>query len=104
MIPAALFDLSEVEALDVAVVGAGGAGMAVALILGLKPLLVENTDGLGGTSVYSSGGARIPNTRHVAAVGTDDGFEKAEPYLRNSIENESPESMRTAYRHPVRFG
>ncbi len=100
MIPAALLDISEDQAFDVVVVGAGGAGMAAALfaaIAGLKPLLVERTHRLGGTTAYSAGSAWIPNTHHAAAVGADDSLEKAALYLRNSIGNESPESMRMAF-------
>lgn len=81
-------------------VGTGAAGLSAALsaaILGLKPLLIEGTDKIGGTSAYSAGSAWIPNTRHAAAVGADDSIEKAALYLRSSVGNESPEALRLAF-------
>lgn len=100
MIPRNLAEIPDGEGFDVVVVGAGGAGMAAALfaaIAGLKPLLVESTGSLGGTTAYSAGSAWIPNTSHAADVGADDSIEKAATYLRNSVGNESPESMRLAF-------
>jgi succinate dehydrogenase/fumarate reductase flavoprotein subunit len=100
MTPANLSDLRENDVFDVVVVGSGVAGMSAALfaaIAGLKPLLVERTDRLGGTSAYSAGSAWIPNTHHAAAVGADDSVEKAALYLRHSVGNESPESLRMAF-------
>ena len=82
------------QSFDVIVVGAGAAGMSVALfaaISGLKPLLVEHTDHVGGTSAYSAGSAWIPNTHHAALVDAEDSLEKAALYLRHSVGNESPE-------------
>jgi len=100
MIPAKLSELPGQDAFDVLVVGAGVAGMSAALfaaIAGLRPLLVEHTDHLGGTSAYSAGSAWIPNTHHAATVGADDSIEKAALYLRHSVGNESPESLRMAF-------
>jgi succinate dehydrogenase/fumarate reductase flavoprotein subunit len=100
MIPVRLTDIPEGQSFDVIVAGAGAAGMSAALFAamsGLKPLLVEHTDRVGGTSAYSAGSAWIPNTRHAGLVDADDSIEKAALYLRHSVGNESPESMRMAF-------
>jgi hypothetical protein len=84
----------------VVVVGSGAAGLSAALcaaILGLKPLVIEATDKIGGTSAYSAGSAWIPNTRHAATVGAEDSLEKAALYLRSSVGNESSEALRLAF-------
>jgi succinate dehydrogenase/fumarate reductase flavoprotein subunit len=100
MIPVRLTEIPDGQSFDVIVVGAGAAGMSVALfaaISGLKPLLVEHTDHVGGTSAYSAGSAWIPNTHHAALVDAEDSLEKAALYLRHSVGNESPESVRMAF-------
>lgn len=95
-----LRDLGEGEAFDVVVVGAGGAGLAAALfaaIAGLKVILVERTDQVGGTTAYSAGSAWIPNTSHSVRVGADDSIEKAAIYLNHSVGKQSSEAMRLAF-------
>lgn len=49
---------------DVLIVGSGGAGLSAALrchLHGLRPLLVEKADTLGGTTAWSGGGLWVPN-------------------------------------------
>lgn len=100
MSPVNLTAFPDGQAFDVVVVGSGVAGMTAALVAaisGLSAVLVERTDRVGGTSAYSAGSAWIPNTHHAAEVGADDSIEKAALYLRHSVGNESPESMRIAF-------
>lgn len=100
MIPANLTVIPDDQAFDVVVVGSGVAGMTAALvgaISGLSVVLIERTDRLGGTSAYSAGSAWIPNTHHAAEVGSEDSIEKSALYLRHSVGNQSPESMRMAF-------
>jgi succinate dehydrogenase/fumarate reductase flavoprotein subunit len=99
MIPGKLS--AEDDSFDVVVAGAGVAGMSAALftaILGLKPLLIERTDRLGGTSAYSAG--RPGYQTHITPLRsgpTDDSIEKAALYLQHSVGNESPEPLRMAF-------
>ena len=91
-----LRDVANASPFDVVVVGAGAAGLSAALsaaILGLRPLLVESTSQVGGTSAYSAGSAWIPNTQHATQVGAEDSLENAALYLRSSVGNESPEAL-----------
>jgi succinate dehydrogenase/fumarate reductase flavoprotein subunit len=95
-----LRDVANASPFDVVVVGAGAAGLSAALsaaILGLRPLLVESTSQVGGTSAYSAGSAWIPNTQHATQVGAEDSLENAALYLRSSVGNESPEALRLAF-------
>ncbi len=100
MTSTALSVIDENEAFDVVVIGAGGAGMAAALfaaMAGLKTILVERTDRVGGSTAYSAGSAWIPNTTHAGDVEADDSVDKAAIYLRNSVGDESTESMRRSF-------
>jgi succinate dehydrogenase/fumarate reductase flavoprotein subunit len=67
---------------DLIVVGAGGAGMAAALfaaIDGMRVLLLERTQWVGGTSALAAGALWIPNTHVAASPG--DSPAKAAHYL-----------------------
>jgi succinate dehydrogenase/fumarate reductase flavoprotein subunit len=85
---------------DLIVVGAGGSGLAAALfgaIAGLRVLVIEKTEFIGGTTALSVGTAWIPNTHLAAAIGADDSIEKAATYLRNAVGNQGAEAMRMAF-------
>ncbi|PHP66728.1 FAD-binding dehydrogenase [Zhengella mangrovi] len=95
-----LADLPDGAAFDVAVLGAGAAGMAAAVFAavdGARVLLVERTEHVGGTSAYSAATAWIPNTRHAEAIGADDSLEKARGFLNRVVGNRSPSAMRDAF-------
>lgn len=85
-------------ACDVVVIGAGGAGMAVALfaaIGGLSVLLVESTGFVGGTTALSAGTVWVPNTLH--AAGTRDTPEQAALFLDQAVGNHAPAALRQAF-------
>lgn len=96
----ALADVADNAAYDVAVLGAGAAGMAAAVFAaldGAKVILVERTEYLGGTSALSAATTWVPNTRHSAEVGAKDSLEAVRGYLDRAVGNRSPAAMREAF-------
>jgi succinate dehydrogenase/fumarate reductase flavoprotein subunit len=85
---------------DLIVLGSGGAGMAAALfgaIDGLRVLLIEKTEYLGGATAQSGGVAWIPNTHLSGSVGADDNRENAATYLRRVVGNHAPEALHRTF-------
>ncbi|MCI5109438.1 MAG: FAD-dependent oxidoreductase [Marivita sp.] len=85
---------------DVVVIGAGAGGLAAATfaaLQGVRTLLVESTDYVGGTSAYSAGTVWAPNTRLAATVGAEDSPETVLRYLDNAVGNRSPRALREAF-------
>lgn len=83
---------------DLIVVGAGCAGMSAALfaaIEGLKVLVVERTQWVGGTSALAAGAMWIPNT-HLGA-GSGDSPAKAAHYLELATEGRTPAALRQRF-------
>ena len=73
----------DVEA-DLVVIGAGAAGMTAALVgalEGLKVILCEKSDLVGGTTATSAGTVWIPGSRQSEAAGVPDSIEAAKTYL-----------------------
>jgi succinate dehydrogenase/fumarate reductase flavoprotein subunit len=69
---------------DLLVVGAGAAGMTAALVgtlEGLKTILCEKSDTVGGTTATSAGTVWIPGSRQSEAAGIPDPIEAAKIYL-----------------------
>src|SRR5262245_10776239 len=84
-------------AYDVIVVGAGGAGMAAALVAaidGAKVLVVERTQYAGGTTALSGGTTWVPGTKHSATVNPDDTLETAAAYLDRTVGNRTDPKLR----------
>jgi helvolic acid biosynthesis 3-ketosteroid Delta1-dehydrogenase len=80
---------------DVLIVGSGCAGLSAALRChqhGLKPLVIEKSDKLGGTSAWSGGGLWIPLNEQYAAQGIQDNEEAALRYLDGLIGDVGPAS------------
>lgn len=95
-----LASLAEDTVYDLAVLGAGAAGLACAATaarLGCRVLLVERTAHVGGTSAYSAGTLWVPNTRHAEALGADDDLDKAAAYLDRAVGNRSPKALRDRF-------
>jgi len=92
--------LPEQTTYDVAVLGAGAAGLTAAVYAGMKGgrvLLIERTEYLGGTSALSAATTWVPNTHHSPKVGADDSFEKVSGFLDRAVGNRSPKSMRDTF-------
>src|SRR5882757_7904335 len=88
------------EAFDLVVAGSGGGGMMAAVYAasrGLKVLVAEKDDVLGGTSALSGGGVWVPFNRIMAAAGVEDTPEKAREYLANVLGNWIRPEMVEAY-------
>lgn len=84
-------------AVDVVVIGSGGAGLAAALSAsdaGASVAVIEKTDKFGGTTAVSGGIAWIPNNNHMHEVGSTDSRDEALTYLRGlSLDKIDPELL-----------
>ena len=78
-------------AVDVLVLGAGAGGMAAAAAasaLGLRVMLCEATDQVGGTTATSAGTVWIPMSDQAREAGVDDSRAKARSYLQALVAGE----------------
>lgn len=69
---------------DVVVVGSGGGALAGALLAqkaGLRTVVLEKTDRIGGTSAYSGGACWLPGSQVQQRAGIADSTESARTYL-----------------------
>ncbi|KAG9249492.1 extracellular 3-ketosteroid 1-dehydrogenase [Emericellopsis atlantica] len=85
------------KSFDVVIIGAGGAGLTAALrakSLGLRPLVVEKDDRIGGSSAYSGAGLWVPNNSYVQAQCVKDNKEDALRYLESVVADVGPASSR----------
>jgi phytoene dehydrogenase-like protein len=92
--------LGEGAAFDLAVLGTGAGGMAAAVFAaleGLKVILIERTEYIGGTTAYSGGTTWIPLTRHSAALGAEDSRAAASRFLDLAVGNRAPKALREAF-------
>ncbi len=89
------------ETVDVVVLGSGAAGMSAALTChfeGLRALLLEKTDRIGGSTAVSGGAVWIPLNPGAAGAGHgDDTFEQVWEYLRRTVGDASSPDMLRAY-------
>lgn len=85
---------------DVLVIGGGAAGMTTALVAsleGLRPLLVEKTDQVGGTMSTSAGTVWIPGNRQSRDAGYGDTEAAAATYMDALIGSPDDTGIRAAY-------
>jgi 3-oxosteroid 1-dehydrogenase len=88
------------ENYDVIVVGSGGGGLVgayVAASRGLRTLLIEKTDKVGGTTAYSGAGLWYPGSSPARRGGVEDGVETGRTYLRAAVNDASREKLQDAY-------
>lgn len=96
--PATILDRDPV--VDVVVLGSGVAGLTAALSAaeaGLRPLVIEHADQVGGTSARSSGTVWIPGNHHLRDHGIIDDAARAEAYLSGLVGNAGEAAMWRAF-------
>ncbi|MGJ3507491.1 3-ketosteroid-delta-1-dehydrogenase [Enemella sp. A6] len=84
---------------DLLVIG-GGTGMAAVLAgheAGLKTLLVEKTDKLGGSTALSGGAFWVPGNAVLAEAGAADTTERIRNYLNAVVDGSAPAERSEAY-------
>src|SRR5258708_38695952 len=80
--------MSASDAYDVVVIGAGAGGMtaaAVAAAEGLRVLLIEKTEFVGGTTAWSGGMVWSPVNAKMKHGGIDDSLSDAADYLAGAV-------------------
>lgn len=85
---------------DVIVLGAGSGGLAAALVAalaGMRVLLVERSDQVGGTSAYSSGTAWVPDNAFLPELGVTNDAEEAIAYLDALVGDRANRALRLAF-------
>uniref|UniRef100_UPI00351417DE FAD-dependent oxidoreductase n=1 Tax=Nioella sp. TaxID=1912091 RepID=UPI00351417DE len=88
--------MDEAEEFDLVVIGAGAAGLAAsatAALAGLRVVLLEASDRVGGTCAISAGCAWLPNTM----LSREDDPDAARQYLDHVVGNDSRAEMREAF-------
>src|SRR3954454_12548145 len=88
------------DAVDVVVVGAGGAGMTAALAArkrGLETVLIEKSSYFGGSTARSGGGVWIPNNSALRKAGQSDDPELSRTYLDSIVGDVVPKERRDTY-------
>jgi 3-oxosteroid 1-dehydrogenase len=85
---------------DIVVLGSGVAGLTAALtasLEGLKPIVVEHTDRIGGTSARSSGTVWIPGNHYLSAQSATGDSQAAAHYLASLIGERGAPAMWRAF-------
>ncbi len=85
---------------DLLVIGAGAAGMTAALVgalEGLRVVLCEKSDMVGGTTATSAGTVWIPGSRQSQRAGVPDTIAAAETYLAGILGDDASDERLLAY-------
>jgi 3-oxosteroid 1-dehydrogenase len=92
------------ESYDVVVVGSGGGliGAYIAASRGLRTLVIEKTEFVGGTTAYSGAGLWLPGNAAERRGGVDASPASARPYLDAIIGDDAPSYLRKTYLHAGR--
>jgi succinate dehydrogenase/fumarate reductase flavoprotein subunit len=88
------------DSYDLVIAGSGAAGLCAALIAhskGLRPIILEKTDLIGGTTAYSGGVIWVPNSRQNVETGVPDTTAAAGLYLSSVITTDHESDGRTTY-------
>src|SRR5574337_525300 len=88
------------EEYDLVVLGAGAGGMTAALVSavqGLRTLLIEKSDQVGGTTARSSGTVWIPNNPEQRGLGITGDAEAAREYLDALVDGRADRALREAF-------
>ncbi|MBP0592256.1 FAD-dependent oxidoreductase [Paraburkholderia sp. LEh10] len=88
------------EEVDLLIFGAGAAGMTTALIAhheGLKVLVCEKTDAVGGITSTSGGTTWVPGTRLSVDAGVPDSVDDARRFLQSVVSERGGDEAREAF-------
>ncbi len=88
------------DAYDVVVIGAGAGGMtaaAVAAAEGLRVLVIEKTEFVGGTTAWSGGMVWIPANAKMKQAGLDDSLSDAANYLAATVPEPENADLREVF-------
>lgn len=81
------------ESADFVIIGSGGGSLCAAMAVvdaGRKPLILEKTDKVGGSTAMSGGVLWVPNHPLQQEAGVDDSYEKSKAYLDASVGDVGP--------------
>ncbi|MDX6217930.1 MAG: 3-oxosteroid 1-dehydrogenase [Frankiales bacterium] len=91
-----------IEGYDVVVVGTGAPGLTGALRAadrGLKVLVLEKAEVVGGTAALTGGGLWAPTNKWLVELGVEDSLEEVQTYLDHTVGDRTPRSMQQAFLH-----
>ncbi len=88
------------EEYDIVILGAGAGGMTTALVSaieGLRVLLIEKSDQIGGTTARSSGTVWVPDNHHQRRLGIIDDAGAALAYLDALVGSRADRALRKMF-------